>query len=104
MDDLVISDIELPITLQLLNKDLEIEILGEQIEIEEIIRQMVKALQPLLDKDMERLLHLFYRLDLNENKVKAILSSEKPEQIAHSLAILILKRELQKAQTRILYR
>jgi hypothetical protein len=62
-----------------------------------------KALQPLLDRDMGRLLLILYRLDISEEKVKRLLAEAPPESLAADLATLIIAREWQKVQTRKKY-
>ncbi len=58
----------------------------------------------LLMDDMEKLLNILYRIDVNEKNVKEIFAQSNPKLIAPSLAELIIEREIGKAETRIKYR
>lgn len=54
--------------------------------------------------DMEKLLHILYRIDVSEKKVKEAFAQNNPQQIAPQLARLILEREEQKIETRKKFR
>lgn len=54
--------------------------------------------------DMEKLLHLLYRIDVQEKKVKETFAQNNPKLIAPMLARLILEREEQKIETRKKFR
>jgi hypothetical protein len=84
--------------------DLTKEDFNGLIEIDQIKKKLTSILQYLLDKDLNKLLNIFYRIDLDERKVKLILSASNPDQIAGDLAELVIQRELQKATTRLKYR
>jgi hypothetical protein len=55
----------------------------------------------LLDRDMQRLFNVLYRIDVNESKVKLAFTADKP---AWEIAGLIIERELQKVASRKKYR
>jgi hypothetical protein len=57
----------------------------------------------LLLNDMEKLLSILYRIDVNEEKVKHAFELQNPKAIAPKIAELILERELEKAETRKKY-
>jgi len=84
--------------------DLKKEEFNEVIEIDQIKKKLTSVIQYLLDKDLNKLLNIFYRIDLDERKVKLILSASLPDYIASDLAELVIQRELQKAKTRLKYR
>lgn len=66
-----------------------------------IKRQLARRISQMLDEDFGVLMQIFYRIDLNEQKVKeAIALADQP---AEKLAELVLEREMQKAKTRIEY-
>ncbi|MBL3656475.1 hypothetical protein [Fulvivirga sediminis] len=97
---------ELDYTLQLVNKDLSLEknTLPESVNnFDEIREKLIPVIKYLLNKDFNRLLTSLYRIDVDEHKVKEVISLETPDQLASSLTDLILQRELQKAVTRIKY-
>lgn len=70
-------------------------------ELKEWLTQQIIS---LLLNDMEKLLNILYRIDVNEKKVKEVFAQHNPKLIAPLLAELLLERELQKAATRIQYR
>jgi len=66
--------------------------------------KLSKIISSMLNQDMERLLHAFYRIDLNEKLFKKILTEEAPDKISLKLAQEVIKRELEKVKTREKYR
>lgn len=71
---------------------------------EQLIMMLSPIIGSMLNSDMSKLLHVLYRIDVEENQVKQIISTEKPDLVATSLTRLIVDREIQKAKTRIKYR
>lgn len=70
----------------------------------EAIREILAdKLRMLIDRDPERLIFLLYRLDVSENKVRALLAAGNPD-TAMDLARLIIERQLQKIKTRNQFR
>lgn len=68
----------------------------------ETLRQALTAhLAWLLDYQFERLLQAMYRIDVNEQEFRSVLTGEAP--VAPALAELVLQRELKKVETRRLY-
>jgi hypothetical protein len=57
----------------------------------------------LLDRDPERLMHILYRVDVEERKVQGIFRDLPPAEMAVALADLIIDRQLAKASTRARY-
>ena len=74
------------------------------ISLETLKAWLEKAVQELLDRDLEKLLRICYRIDLPEAKVNHILSFSVPDQMAPQFAELIIQRELQKVYFRQKYR
>ena len=69
---------------------------------QKILDYLAKRIAYMLDYEFEQLMQVFYRIDLNEQKVKqAITSADSPSE---KLANLVLEREMQKAQTRLAYK
>ena len=91
----------LPDTLHSLQKYVEIE---PEPSYENILEALTSAVMYLLLHDMEKLLNILYRIDVNEPKVKAAFAQTNPKLIAPTLAQLILDRELQKAESRRKYK
>ena len=61
--------------------------------------QVLKLVEQLLTKDFNKLIHVLYRIDVAEDKLKEALgeSSANPAEV---ITTLIMKRELQKVVTR----
>ncbi len=68
------------------------------------MERMVRlAVLDLLERNPAHLASLFYRFDLNERKVSEAFAAGLPDTIAEDLAVLILRRSLQKVLFRRLY-
>ncbi len=61
---------------------------------------LIARIVTLLDRDPERLMHILYRVDVDEGRVQAILHDLPPAEMAPALADLIIERQLAKAETR----
>jgi len=79
------------------------EIDSETVSLENLKEILNLKVVYLLTYEMEKLLQLFYRLDLNEKKVKEIFAQSSAHKIAPALVDLILERELEKIETRKKY-
>ncbi len=75
----------------------------DDMSLEALENKLTSIVKYLLDKDMNRLLHSLYRIDVNEGLVKNILTEEPPENLGRRIAQEIIKRELQKVETRARY-
>jgi len=58
----------------------------------------------LLDSDLQGLLSLLYRIDVSEQKVKAILATANTDEMAEQIAVLIIERQIQKVITKRKYK
>lgn len=72
-------------------------------DMEALHYKLAHLIQKLLYSDFNRLLHILYRIDVEERKVKEAMVAEEPEIIAERISRLIIKRELQKAEIRFRY-
>ncbi len=103
------SDTILQETIKLLSSDLEIDhqyfpVVEEETEAWVQLRRLVaEKILYLMENDVEQLKYILYRLDVNERKVKKVLSESPFGEAADGIAELILKREMEKAQTRQQY-
>jgi hypothetical protein len=61
---------------------------------------LMARIATLLGRDTERLMHILYRVDVDEGKVQAILHDLPHTEMAAALADLIIDRQLAKAETR----
>lgn len=69
--------------------------------MEELRFWLTNEIALLMDSDMQKLMNILYRIDVSENEVKVAFSVNHP---AKEIADLIIKRELQKVETRRKYR
>jgi len=67
---------------------------------EAILEQLERKVMELADKNPERFFQLMYRLDVSEQKVKAVLFEQDA---AMQIAKLIYKRQLQKIEARKMF-
>ena len=70
-------------------------------EFREKLRILIKY---MLDREFEKLLNAMYRLDINEEKFKMVLSNQESQDVALDIADLVIEREMQKVITRRKYR
>ncbi|HCP93595.1 MAG TPA: hypothetical protein DIU05_06140 [Bacteroidetes bacterium] len=91
----------LPDTIQSIQKYMEME---STPTYENVLEVLTSSVMYLLLHDMEKLLNILYRIDVNEPKVKAAFAQNNPKLIAPTIAQLILDRELQKAESRRKYK
>ena len=92
------------ISASLIDKDFGLEPTDDNDLTEnELLKRIQEVVQHLLDKDFNRLLNILYRIDIQEQDVKQILSTTAPDDMSHALSKKILEREYQKAETRLRY-
>ena len=68
----------------------------------QLIRELSRAVEYLIDKDFEKLMQILYRIDVSETKVKLAFGLE--HNVAYEIALLIVEREEQKVITRVKYK
>jgi hypothetical protein len=64
---------------------------------------LIARIQWLLDTQLERLMHILYRVDVDERTVERIFRDLPVPLIAAALADVIIERQLEKARTRARY-
>src|SRR5215217_685729 len=80
----------------------EVRTRDEQLQV---VREMlIDKINFFLDHDFENLLTILYRIDVSEEKAKSSLAEKSDRAPAEILADLIIKRQIEKAKTRIKYR
>lgn len=73
--------------------------------INELMPQLIHCIQQLIHQNYSKLLNLFYRIDLPEERLKRELHlNNGMKQDAEIIAELILKRELQKVVFKKIYK
>jgi len=90
-------------TFALVTQELILPELREEFDEQRAVAVITQALRQLLDKNLERLLQICYRIDLSENTLKKILSESPPEQLASDLAQALWERQKQKIVLRRRY-
>ena len=83
-------------TFALVTQELTLPELREEFDEQRAVAVITQALRQLLDKNLERLLQICYRIDLSENTLKKILSESPPEQLASDLAQALWERQKKK--------
>ncbi len=89
------------ITGELLSKEFGLNPVLDVAQIQEVLEA---RLVYLLLNEMETLLQLLYKIDVDEQKVKSVFAFGSAKDIAPELAKLIIDRMGQKAETRLKYR
>ncbi|WP_373493567.1 hypothetical protein [Aquiflexum sp.] len=97
-DQLVIQD-----TALLLEKNFYLKIPDKLSTEEELVALMTPVIHQMLNRDFEKLLQVCYRIDLGENKLKAILHESDPEMMAFDLAKALVERQILKIEIRNRY-
>ena len=71
---------------------------------QELIENLSKIIGYLLDRDLEKLMNILYRIDVSEQKVKEIFAHEEPGNLSMAIAELIVERQKQKIYYRNKFR
>lgn len=58
----------------------------------------------LLEKNVEKLIHILYRIDVNQRKTDEIFNNPSKEEIIFLLTDAVIERQMQKVQSRRKYR
>ena len=66
-------------------------------------RLLTAKIAELLDRNPAWLMHVLYRVDVAEARVKAVFAEAAPDEIAPRLADLLIERQLQKIEYRRRY-
>ena len=67
---------------------------------EEIRQQLISLVNELINKDFSSLLQLLYRIDVDEKKIRLLLSQNANEDAANIIADLIIQRQLKKVESK----
>lgn len=70
---------------------------------EQLVDFLLPYVQNLLDYKMDVLLKIMYRVDVDEQKFKYVLSNELPEKLGLKVTELLVDRQLQKVYFRTKY-
>ncbi len=70
---------------------------------ETLLTTLTRVISYMLEKDMTRLMNGLYRIDVDENDFKKALFESNPDKVSENIALLIIKRQLQKVKFRNQY-
>ncbi|GAB2478410.1 MAG: hypothetical protein EP311_01505 [Cytophagales bacterium] len=90
-------------TFQLVSKDFQLPQVKEEFSEEKAVELLTRAVSRLMDRNMEQLLQICYRIDLDENKLKRILHHSDPDFVAADLAQALWDRQKLKIEIRRRY-
>lgn len=80
------------------------EIVGNKdISMDELKMMLASRIREMLDTNLEKLVSILYRIDVGQRLTDEIFSENNKEDIAPQLAEAIIKRQIQKIQTRKKY-
>lgn len=74
--------------------------LPDAISLDELKQKLSAHINQLIQTDFQKLVSLLYRIDVSEGKLKYLLQENKEENAADTIAELIIKRQLQKIESR----
>ncbi len=77
--------------------------LSSQITEAELTAALAEHINYLINTNFEKLVNILYRIDVNENKLKELLSKSHEENTATIIAKAVIKRQLQKIKLREQY-
>lgn len=67
---------------------------------EEVENRLITLINELINKDLPSLIHLLYRIDVDEKRIRTNLHQNKNKDSASILANLIIERQLQKNESK----
>ena len=74
------------------------------ISLEDLHYILSQRISELLDKNIEKLVYILYRIDVNQRKTDEIFNNPSKEEIASLIADAVIERQLQKVHTRNMFR
>lgn len=78
---------------------------NELLRLEDLTtEQMVSFINDLIDRDFARLVQILYRLDVSEEKLKAVLLEHPTGDAGNMIAILIMERIAQREKAKELFK
>ena len=89
--------------IHILNTELNTE-LPQIISEENLLQKLSGFINHLIQTNFQKLVLILYRVDVSETKLKKLLQTEPGEDAATIIARLIIEREIQKINSRNLFR
>ena len=87
----------------IISGNFEIE-LPLELTYEALVLMLASRIRDMLDRNVERLLSILYRIDLNQKKVDVIFENTSKDDIAIELARAVIERQEEKVETRKKYK
>ncbi len=76
----------------------------EIISLEDLHYILSERIRELLDKNIEKLVYVLYRIDVGQKKTDDIFNNPSKDEISALLADAVIERQLQKVHTRNMFR
>jgi hypothetical protein len=73
---------------------------NENERFQELRKVLIRRIEELIEKDVEKLKWILYRIDVSEKKVHEALATNAQLHYPEVLADLIIERQIEKAETR----
>jgi hypothetical protein len=74
--------------------------LQETANLNELQEKLTVHINHLINTDFDKLVYYLYRIDVNEQKMRSLLTQTAGENAASTIAALIIERQLQKIESR----
>jgi hypothetical protein len=74
--------------------------LREDLSMDELRKKIADYINPLITNNFNKLISILYRLDINESKLKQLLTDNPAEDAGMIIADLIIERQIQKLKSR----
>lgn len=72
----------------------------EEKAYEELKQHLADRIAQMIDHSFDKLVNILYRIDVSEEKFKAVLKDYQPPEVPEKLAELIIERHMQKLKWR----
>jgi len=87
---------------RLLNKELALD-MAEQFTYDALHAQLAAYVNGLIEHDFDKLISYLYRMDVQEEKLKALLQQHPQEDAGNIIAGMMIERQQQKIKSRELF-
>ena len=78
--------------------------LPADISMQQLHEKLIIFINHLIQNDFQKLVSILYKIDVDETKLKRILREDAGKDASEIIARLIIERELQKIETRKLFK
>lgn len=70
---------------------------------QEQFKRLTAFIEDLINNNFDKLVHILYRIDVSENKLRSVLAKSSGSESSNLIAQLIIEREMEKIATREKY-